>query len=106
MSGTKRTPRAQQAPGAHMKGKAGPAPLARRLESSPGEPVGHARNGKAGAAAAGARRRALRQVGKNALDQLRAAGDVSTPVGDLNDLPDPLPLPPGQTPPSVALARS
>jgi prevent-host-death family protein len=41
---------------------------------------------------------------KSPLDQLRAAGDVSTPTGDLDDLPPPLPLPPGQAPPSVVLA--
>jgi prevent-host-death family protein len=39
------------------------------------------------------------------LDRLRAAGDVSTPTGALDDLPPALPLAPGQTPPSVVLAR-
>jgi prevent-host-death family protein len=39
------------------------------------------------------------------LDQLRAAGDVSTPTGALDDLPPPLLLTPGQTPPSMVLAR-
>jgi prevent-host-death family protein len=42
---------------------------------------------------------------KSPLDRLRAAGDVSTPTGDLDDLPPPLPLAPGQAPPSVTLAR-
>jgi prevent-host-death family protein len=42
---------------------------------------------------------------KSPLDRLRAAGDVSTPTGALDDLPPPLPLAPGQTPPSIALAR-
>jgi len=42
---------------------------------------------------------------KNPLDRLRAAGAVSTPTGTLDDLPPPLPLAPGQTPPSIALAR-
>jgi prevent-host-death family protein len=39
------------------------------------------------------------------LDRLRAAGDVSTKTGSLDDLPPPLPLAPGQAPPSVILAR-
>ena len=43
---------------------------------------------------------------KSPLDRLRAAGDVSTPTGTLDDLPPPLPLAPGQMPPSLALARS
>lgn len=42
---------------------------------------------------------------KSLLDRLRAAGDVSTPTGSLDDLPPPLPLAPGQMPPSTALAR-
>jgi prevent-host-death family protein len=42
---------------------------------------------------------------KSPLDRLRAAGDVSTPAGDLDDLPPPLPLAPGQAPPSAMLAR-
>ncbi len=32
---------------------------------------------------------------KNPLERLRAAGDVSTPAGSLDDLPPPLPLAPG-----------
>jgi prevent-host-death family protein len=44
-------------------------------------------------------------VDKSPLDRLRASGDVSAPTGDLDDLPPPLPLAPGQTPPSIALAR-
>jgi prevent-host-death family protein len=43
--------------------------------------------------------------GKSPLEQLRAAGDVSTPTGDLGDLPPPLALPRGQAPLSVTLAR-
>jgi prevent-host-death family protein len=39
------------------------------------------------------------------LDELRAAGDVSTPVGGIGDLPAPLALPPGATSPSKVLAR-
>ncbi len=39
------------------------------------------------------------------LDRLRAAGDVSAPSANLDDLPPPLPLPRGRTSPSVALAR-
>ena len=44
-------------------------------------------------------------VDKSPLDRLRAAGDVSTPIGSLDDLPPPMPLAPGQTPPSVLLAH-
>jgi prevent-host-death family protein len=39
------------------------------------------------------------------LERLRAAGEVSPPTGDLEELPAPLPLAPGQEPPSVVLAR-
>jgi prevent-host-death family protein len=39
------------------------------------------------------------------LERLRAAGEVSRPVGDLFELPAPLPLEPGQEPPSVVLER-
>jgi prevent-host-death family protein len=39
------------------------------------------------------------------LAKLRAAGEVSTPVGDLDDLPEPLELEPGQEAPSARLAR-
>ncbi|WP_437308028.1 type II toxin-antitoxin system Phd/YefM family antitoxin [Sorangium sp. So ce388] len=42
---------------------------------------------------------------KSPLDRLRASGDVSVPTGKLDDLPPPLTLAPGQTPPSIALAR-
>jgi prevent-host-death family protein len=42
---------------------------------------------------------------KSPLDRLRAAGDVSVPTGALDDLPPPLPRAPGQTPPSIVLAR-
>jgi prevent-host-death family protein len=39
------------------------------------------------------------------LGRLRAAGDLSAPAGDLADLPAPLPLQPGQEPPSLVLER-
>ena len=39
------------------------------------------------------------------LERLRAAGDVHTVTGDLDDLPPPLKLEPGQEPPSAVLAR-
>jgi len=39
------------------------------------------------------------------LAQLRAAGEVSTPVGNMDDLPEPLDLDPGQEAPSERLAR-
>jgi prevent-host-death family protein len=39
------------------------------------------------------------------LDRLRAAGEVDPAIGDLDDLPEPLPLPPGVESPSEALAR-
>jgi prevent-host-death family protein len=39
------------------------------------------------------------------LERLRAAGDVSAPAGDLGELPSPLPIAPGQEPPSVVLER-
>jgi prevent-host-death family protein len=39
------------------------------------------------------------------LARLRAAGEVTTPAGDARDLPEPLPLPQGQEPPSVVLER-
>jgi prevent-host-death family protein len=42
---------------------------------------------------------------KSPLDRLRASGEVSTPTGSLDDLPPPMPLAPGETPPSVVLAR-
>jgi prevent-host-death family protein len=44
-------------------------------------------------------------VDKSPLDRLRAAGDVSMPTGTLDDLPPPVPLAPGQTPPSKVLAH-
>ncbi|MBI4955025.1 MAG: type II toxin-antitoxin system Phd/YefM family antitoxin [Myxococcales bacterium] len=40
------------------------------------------------------------------LDRLRAAGDTAEPVGNLDDLPDPVRLGPGQIAPSATLARS
>jgi prevent-host-death family protein len=39
------------------------------------------------------------------LERLRAAGEVSLPVGDLVELPAPLRLEPGQEAPSVVLER-
>lgn len=41
----------------------------------------------------------------NQLDRLRQAGDVASAEGHVDDLPEPLPLSPGQEPPSVVLAR-
>jgi prevent-host-death family protein len=40
-----------------------------------------------------------------ALELLRTEGDVSTPTGDLDDLPEPLALGPNDVAPSIALAR-
>jgi prevent-host-death family protein len=39
------------------------------------------------------------------LERLRAAGDVDGASGSMDDLPEPLPLAPGQEAPSVILAR-
>jgi prevent-host-death family protein len=39
------------------------------------------------------------------LERMRAAGDVEAAAGDLDDLPEPLVLPPGAELPSQALAR-
>jgi prevent-host-death family protein len=39
------------------------------------------------------------------LERLRAAGDVIAATADLDDLPEPLPLPAGAEPPSAVLAR-
>ena len=39
------------------------------------------------------------------LQRLRAAGEVDPAVADFEGLPAPLPLPPGQEPPSTMLAR-
>lgn len=39
------------------------------------------------------------------LERLRASGEAIPPAGDLADLPAPLPLPPGQEPPSAVLER-
>jgi hypothetical protein len=36
---------------------------------------------------------------------MRASGEVEAASADLDDLPDPLPLPPGQEAPSAVLAR-
>jgi prevent-host-death family protein len=39
------------------------------------------------------------------LERLRAAGDVDSASGSVDDLPAPLPLAPGQEPPSTILAK-
>lgn len=39
------------------------------------------------------------------MEHLRATGDLAPSRHDLNDLPDPLPLEPGQEPPSSVLQR-
>jgi prevent-host-death family protein len=39
------------------------------------------------------------------LERLRAAGDVTAASADPGDMPAPLPLPPGQEPPSAVLER-
>jgi prevent-host-death family protein len=39
------------------------------------------------------------------LARLRAAGEITPATGSLDDLPDPLPVPPGQEPASAILAR-
>lgn len=39
------------------------------------------------------------------LDRLRASGEVAPGEGDLDDLPEPLPLPAGKEPPSAVLER-
>ena len=39
------------------------------------------------------------------LERLRVAGEASVARGDLSELPAPLPLEPGQEPPSVVLER-
>lgn len=41
----------------------------------------------------------------NPLERMRAAGEVSEPGGDLDDLPEPLALEPGAPSPSEVLAR-
>ena len=43
--------------------------------------------------------------GGGPLDQLRASGEVTPGEGDLDDLPEPLPLPAGQEAPSAVLER-
>jgi prevent-host-death family protein len=43
--------------------------------------------------------------GVGALQQLRASGHVSVSSGSVDDLPEPLILPKGAQPPSMALAR-
>jgi len=42
---------------------------------------------------------------RSPIERLRAAGDLVPSQQDLRDLPDPLPLKPGQEPPSTVLAR-
>ena len=39
------------------------------------------------------------------IDRLRATGDLEPAGGNLNDLPEPLPLAPGQAAPSSVLER-
>jgi prevent-host-death family protein len=39
------------------------------------------------------------------LEQMRAAGDIDAATGDLDNLPEPLALPPGTEPASQVLAR-
>jgi prevent-host-death family protein len=43
--------------------------------------------------------------GGSPLDRLRASGEVTAGEGDFDDLPEPLPLPPGQEAPSAVLGR-
>ncbi len=43
--------------------------------------------------------------GGSPLERLRATGEISAGDGDLDDLPEPLPIPAGQEPPSAVLAR-
>jgi prevent-host-death family protein len=42
---------------------------------------------------------------QGAIERLRATGDLEAAGADLSDLPDPLPLSPGQEPPSRVLER-
>jgi prevent-host-death family protein len=42
---------------------------------------------------------------RSPIERLRAAGDLVPSQHDLDDLPDPLPLAPGQEPPSSVLAH-
>lgn len=43
--------------------------------------------------------------GGSPMERLRASGEISRGEGDFDDLPDPLPLPAGQEPPSSVLER-
>lgn len=43
--------------------------------------------------------------GGSPLERLRASGEITAGEGDLDDLPEPLPLPAGQETPSANLAR-
>jgi len=43
--------------------------------------------------------------GGSPLERLRASGEMTAGEGDLDDLPEPLPLPAGQEPPSAVLGR-
>jgi prevent-host-death family protein len=43
--------------------------------------------------------------GGSPLERLRASGEVLAGEGDFDDLPDPLPVPAGQEPPSAVLER-
>jgi prevent-host-death family protein len=42
---------------------------------------------------------------RGSTEQLRATGDLVASESDMNDLPDPLPLAPGEEPPSRVLER-
>lgn len=43
--------------------------------------------------------------GGSPLERLRASGEMTVAEGDLDDLPEPLPLPAGQQAPSAVLGR-
>ena len=43
--------------------------------------------------------------GGSPLEQLRASGEITAAEGELDELPDPLPLAAGQEPPSAVLER-
>ena len=43
--------------------------------------------------------------GGSPLEQLRSSGEITAAEGDLDELPDPLPLAAGQEPPSAVLER-
>lgn len=47
----------------------------------------------------------LTPMPQDPLERLRASGDLQSSDGDLSDLPQPLPAPPGSEAPSSVLAR-